>query len=188
MRGEAVARMIGRKRIRPFHIRIQQPRGTVRFPDGVRRNAHSEPFMPAKLTDEYHPGGNSLCYMIQTAHLMGCNPIYALGFTLQSGSGYFFGSRTNPVTYQRAIYDAPRALHWLSWYQEHWPGRVQLVEGWSGPAYDVLPEVTCDELKSRSAALGAGQAEPDPEPLGGDGPALERLRSDRGDQPVRWLL
>lgn len=162
MRGEAIARMIGQKRIQPYHIRIQQPKGTVLFPDGKRRNAYSEPFLPKKPTDEFHPGGNSLCYAIQLAHLMGCEPIYALAFTLQSGGTYFFG-RQNPVK-GAAIYDTPRALHWLSWYQSKCPGRVQLVEGWSGPVYDVLPRISCDELLQRFGQQGEGSPEPDAGP------------------------
>ena len=85
MKGQAVARMIGSKKIDPLHIRIAQPRGTVLI-RGARRNGQTEPYMPKSLTDLYHPGGNSLCYTIQTAHLMGAVQIYALGFTLQAGS------------------------------------------------------------------------------------------------------
>ncbi len=171
MRGEAVARLVGSKRIQPYHITIARPKGSVLCEDGVRRNGHSLPFMPKSLADEFHPGGNSLCYTIQTAHLMGCDPIYALGFTLQSGSRYFWGDTTNPVLRRSSIYDERRALEWLSWYQKQWPGRVQLVEGWRGPVYDVFDEVKCDEFGPAgqgSQQQRAGGAERDAESCGAE--------------------
>lgn len=168
MRGEAIARLVGSKRIDPFHIRIAPPKGTVLYDDGVRRNAATPPFMPESLTDEFHPGGNSLCYTIQLAHLMGCDPIYALAFTIKPGSGYQWGNNTNPVTGRASMYDVRRALEWLSWYDQQWPGRVQLVEGWSGPVYDVFSKVTCDELRERFERPGQGPSERDAEPAGED--------------------
>lgn len=148
MRGEALARQVGTRQIRPYHIQVARPRGTVLCEDGVRRNGVSPPFMPKSLTEEYHPGGNSLCYTIQTAHLMGSERMLCLAFTLRDGSSYFFGDR-NPVTNRRTAYDSRRALDWLAWYEKRWPGRAKLVEGWDGPAYDVLQTVTCDELMDR---------------------------------------
>jgi hypothetical protein len=168
MRGEAIARMVGAKRIDPFHIRIAPPKGTVLYDDGVRRNAATPPYMPESLTDEFHPGGNSLCYTIQLAHLMGAGPIYALGFTIKPGSGYQWGNNTNPVTGRASMYDTRRALEWLSWYQQQWPGRVQLVEGWSGPVYDVFSKVGCDELVERFERPGQGPSERNAEPAGED--------------------
>lgn len=154
MRGEAIARLIGSKRINPYHIRIAQPKGTVLFPDGVRRNGITESFMPESLADEFHPGGNSVCYWIQLAHLMGASDIYLLAFTIKPGSGYQWGNNTNPVTGRASIYDTRRALEWLVWYEAKWPGRARLVEGWSGPINDVLQTVTCDELLDRQTPRG----------------------------------
>lgn len=145
MKGNAIARQVGTKRVDPYLIKIARPKGTELCSDGVRRNGVSKPYMPKSLADEYHPGGNSLCYTIQTAHLMGSQEIYGLGFTLKTGSRYFFGDK-NPVTKRHSIYDERRALDWLAWYEAQWPGRARLMEGWDGPAYDVLQTVTCDEL------------------------------------------
>jgi hypothetical protein len=188
MKGEAIARQVGRKRIQPYHIRIARPKGTVLYDDGVRRNGVSKAFMPKSLTDEYHPGGNSLCYSIQTAHLMGIEKIYCLGFTLKSGSRYFFGTEQNPVTKRASIYDTHRALDWLAWFQASWPGRAHVTEGWDGPVYDVLPKLTNDELRERFEPPSSGSDEPDSEPPGARDVDVERLRQDRGDQPVHWLL
>jgi len=163
MKGSVVARMVGSKRIDPFHIRIAQPKGSVLMEDGVRRNGHTPSYMPESLADELHPGGNSLCYTIQLAHLMGCDPIYALAFTIKPGSGYQWGDNKNPVTGRASMYDTRRALDWLSWYQQQWPGRVQLVEGWNGPVYDVFNKVGCDELLKRFERQGEGARELDSE-------------------------
>jgi hypothetical protein len=162
MRGQAIACQIGRKRIQPYHIRIARPKGTVLYDDGVRRNGVSKAFMPKSLTDEYHPGGNSLCYSIQTASLMGSTEIYALAFTLKSGGRYFFGDK-NPVTKRASIYDTHRALDFLSWYEATWPGRAKLVEGWDGPVYDVLETISYDELLDRRATLRDEAGAPDSE-------------------------
>jgi hypothetical protein len=90
---------------------------------------------------------------------MGCDPIYALAFTLKPGSAYQGGSNTNPVTGRASMYDVRRALEWLSWYQSEWPGRVQLVEGWNGPVYGVFNKVRCDELLKRFERQGEGSPE-----------------------------
>lgn len=149
MKGDKLSRMIGTKLVNPYRITIACPKGTVLCDDGVRRNGVSAPYMPKLITDDYHPGGNSLCYTIQTAHLMGSEEIYGLGFTLKSGGRYFFGDK-NPVTKRTSIYDERRALDWLAWYESTWPGRARLIEGWDGPAYDVLQKVTNDELLNRN--------------------------------------
>jgi hypothetical protein len=145
MKGEAMARQVGSKRIQPYHITIGRPKGTMLCDDGVRRNGISKPFMPKLITDDYHPGGNSLCYCIQTASLMGSKEIYALAFTLKSGGRYFFGDK-NPVTKRSSIYDTHRALDWLAWFEATWPGKARLIEGFDGPVYDVLQTVSNDEL------------------------------------------
>lgn len=144
-----LSRMIGSKRIDPAKIRIAAPKGTILDDDGVRRNGRTPPFMPNSINDEYHPGGNSLCYTIQTAHLMGSTEIYCLGFTLKSGSRYFFGTEKNPVTKRSSIYDTHRALDWLLWYESNWPGQARAIEGWDGPVYDILKTVTNEELHSK---------------------------------------
>lgn len=140
-----MARQVGTKRVDPYEIGIARPKGTELCPDGVRRNGVSAPFIGKSIAEDYHPGGNSLCYTIQTAYHMGSQEIYCLGFTLKSGSRYFFGQK-NPVTKRTSIYDERRALDWLAWFESQWPGRAKLVEGWDGPAYDVLQTVTCDDL------------------------------------------
>jgi hypothetical protein len=158
----------------------------VKMPSGGKRNSKTggivypnvDPYMPKKITDPYHPGGNSVCYMIQTAHLMGCDPIYLLGFTLMSGSGYHFGM-DNPVTRRRSFYEADRPLTWLRWYEKNWPGRVRLWPDWQGPIYEVF---------QRHEAQGQDQDQSDPE--GGDVPPLERHsevqgRASAGDDSAR---
>ena len=145
MKGQAIACQVGRKRINPYHITVARPKGTVLGKDGVRRNGVSPPFMPKLITDEFHPGGNSVCYAIQLAHLMGSTEIYLMGFTLKSGSRYFFGDK-NPISKRLSTYDERRALDWLAWFESKWPGRAKLVEGWDGPINEVLQTVTCDEL------------------------------------------
>lgn len=187
MKGEAIARMVGQKRITPYHIQVAPAKGVTLYPDGVQRNAVTEPYMPKRMTDPYHPGGNSICYGIQTAFLMGADPIYALGFTLRSGSRYFWGDTTNPILRRSSIYDARRAVEWLSWFESQWPGRVQLVEGWDGPVYDALPKVTYDELRARLEKASPGARQPRSEENGGDASDQERLRSD-GDEPIHWTL
>lgn len=187
MKGSAIARMIGSKRVNPYEIFIARPKEVEKCSDGVMRNGVSAPFMPKSFKHEYHPGGNSLCYTIQTAHLMGCDPIYAMGFTLKSGSRYFWGDTKNPILNRGSIYDVRRALDWLSWYQSTWPGRVQLVQGWTGPVYDVFQMVTCDALRERFERPGSGASERNAESDGRDVPEEQRLRPD-DDGPVAWLL
>src|SRR4030095_168793 len=138
-------------------ISVAPVSGGVRDKNGLMRKPKIDPYLPQHITHPYHPGGNSVCYTIQTAHLMGCDPIYLLGFTLQNGSNYFFG-RTNPVTKRHSLYDQDRALSWLTWYRSAFPGRARLWPGWTGPIYDVLE--TADEAQLRSRHQ--------PDPHGGD--------------------
>ena len=146
--GSKQLRMVGVRNRRIAEITIAPVHGGVRAKNGQIKKPLVEPYMPASFTKPFHPGGNSACFTIQTAHLMGCNPIYLLGFTLQSGTGYFFG-RTNPVTRRSALYDQERALSWLTWYRQANPGRAKLWPGWSGPIYDVLEVADEAELRSR---------------------------------------
>lgn len=104
---------------------------------GVWHNTAVAPFLPEKATDEFHPSGNSLCYAIQWALLMGADPIRLLGFTLQSGSSYPWGPN-NPVTGRPSFYQTERALDFLRFVEATFPGRVRPLTGWEGPLYSVL--------------------------------------------------
>jgi hypothetical protein len=141
-------RMVGRGQRQLAEISIKPKGRGIRLPNGVMRaNAHP-PYMPEKLTDQFHPSGNSLCFQIQLAHLMGCDPIYALGFTLQSGLAYHFG-RENPTTKRATLYDSEVPLAWLSWYESQYPGRVRLLPGFDGPVYKVLQTEGFDDVAKR---------------------------------------
>ncbi len=142
-------RMVGSGQRKLCEIEVMRRGRGVRLPSGAYRASVQEPFMPEKLTDPYHPSGNSLCYMIQTAHLMGFDPIYAMGFTLQSGLGYHFG-RTNPVTKRTSFYDSEVPLLWLRWYEARYPGRVRLLPGWEGPVYEVFQTEGFDGARLRA--------------------------------------
>jgi hypothetical protein len=150
-KGSKMLRMVGRRTWAVSQIRVKSLKGVkgkVEQVEGLgvfHRNIHP-PYMPAQITEPYHPGGNSLCYTIQTAHLMGCDPIYALAFTLKSGTGHFHGL-TNPATKVRSVYDATRALDWLKWYEASFPRRVRLLPEWEGPIYDVFKTETIDDYK-----------------------------------------
>lgn len=145
--GSSSLRTIGKKKWPITEISIDPPRAIHRAKSGLIQRQHVPPFMPTTFRDSYHPGGNSLCYMIQTAHLMGCDPIYCLGFTLSTGTGYFFG-RENPVNGRMGFYPDPdRAVAWLRWYESRWPGRARLWPGWSGPVYEALEVVSDDEVE-----------------------------------------
>lgn len=130
-------RMVGKHKWDIYKIRIQKPKGGKRkgiyYSHGI-----TEPFVPKSTADEYHPGGNSLCYLIQTAHCMGADKIHVLGFTLQNGAGYFFGGNRNPVTRRTSYWDVDRATHWLRWYEKKYPGKVLLDPQWSGPLYEIF--------------------------------------------------
>jgi hypothetical protein len=161
-RGRQV-RIVGGKERRLSEIGIRQLKGAKRNQkSGEVEYAIMEPFLPRSLREDFHHGGNSLCFAIQLAHLMGANPIYLVGFTLQNGIGYFFG-RTNPVTRRTTIYQHERALAWCRWYAKMHPGRVLLDPSFSGPIYDVFPKANFD---ARQATAG-------------DQPPL-----DRRDEPV----
>lgn len=154
--GSNSLRTVGQRRWPIIEIGIDIPRAVVRADRGEIQHQHTPPFMPKSIRSLYHPGGNSLCYMIQTAHLMGCDPIYCLGFTLSVGTGYFFGLE-NPVTGKRSFYSDPdRATKWLKWYDSQWPRRARLWPGWSGPVYESLEVVSEDEVRQ----LVGGRAEP----------------------------
>ena len=163
--------MIGRRKPWIVEYAIERAKGGRRRDDGTFVNGESAPYLPESYRDGFHPGGNSVCYCIQHAHLWGADPIYLLGFTLENGSSYEFG-RTNPVTRRPAFYEQDRALSWLRWYEAQYPGRVRLMPGWSGPIYDVFKtEVLHDE--------------PDePESDAGQLPGGDRAVAHRGDVPA----
>jgi hypothetical protein len=171
--GSKAARMVGRRTWPVSQIRIAKAKGGARGKDGVFRPSIVPPFMPERITDPYHPGGNSICYTLQTAHLMGASKIYLLGFTLVPGSGYDFG-RQNPVTRRDSVYDVERAMEWLRWFAANHPGRVKLWPGWPGPLHEVFDEV--DEAEE-AALLGSGpQRQPDSP--GQHGPEVELFDLD----------
>lgn len=123
-------------------FRVKKLSGGRRMPDGYFERNLEPPFMPSSPQELFHPGGNSVCYAIQWGFIMGADPIFLLAFTLQKHGGYEFGP-TNPVTRlgsgAKWRTELPvRPLHWLSWVEKTWPGRVRLLPGWSGPIYDVL--------------------------------------------------
>lgn len=158
-RSKPFARAIGMPARQVYTYRIKHPgscRKVFRLQDGrtARWPEMQEAFVPQKFSDEFHPGGNSLCYMTQIAHLLGAGPIYALGFTLQGGSPYFCG-RMHPLTEKPSIYDTDRALHWLSWYESAYPGKLKLLPGFSGPVYDVLQTENLDDYRRRVAEEGS---------------------------------
>lgn len=181
--------MVGSGQRQLAEISIKPKGRGIRLPNGIMRaNAHP-PYMPAKLTDQFHPGGNSLCFQIQLAHLMGCDPIYALGFTLQSGLAYHFG-RENPVTKRTSLYDSEVPIVWLVWYESQFPGRVRLLPGFDGPVYKVLQTEGFDVVARRCALRGDGSPEECSKPREPDAgqhawgdQSVERLRPDP-DGPV----
>lgn len=154
--GSRNLRIVGRRKRSIVEISVAPAPGGVRDERGRLRRPHVAPYLPTHFTQPFHPGGNSACYTIQTAHLMGCNPIVLLGFTLASGSGYFFG-RQNPVTRRASIYDQGRALDWLAWYRAAFPGRVLLWPGWEGPIYDVLEVADESQFRPRHESDAHGR-------------------------------
>ncbi len=139
--------MIGSNAHQMCEIGITRKRGGTRGRDGLWRPSHMDPYLPESFKDDYHPGGNSLCYMIQTAHLLGAESVVLLGFTLKNGTGYHFGL-TNPVTRKRAFYETERPLHWLRWFESRYPGRVKLFPGWEGPLNEVFDEVALPDQEA----------------------------------------
>lgn len=180
--GSHQLKTIGQKKWPVAEITIGAAGAALRRPNGQIVRPTPKPFMPETIRHPYHPGGNSVCFMVQTAHLMGCNPIYLLGFTMMSGTGYFF-SLENPATKKRSFYSDPdRALSWLSWYQKQFPGRLKLWPGWSGPIYnavEVLDEQEAQELSERKP-----QPRYEREAHREHGEEVQRLRPERSDQSV----
>lgn len=137
-------RIVGKGKHSINEIEIQPIRGAKRNKKGEIEYPSVPPFLPRSFREAMHPGGNSVCFAIQAAHLMQCHPIYLVGFTLQRGSNYFF-SRTNPVTKKATIYQTERALAFCRWYESKFPGRVLLDPSFDGPIYSVFKKAKFDE-------------------------------------------
>jgi hypothetical protein len=184
-------KMVGQGQRAITEIRIKSLGGAKRTKTGHIEFATVPPFMPTSASEPFHPGANSLCFAIQLAHLMGCDPIYAVGFTLQNGVGYHFG-HTNPVTKRTTFYEQKRALAWCEWHSKTFPGRVRLDPGFSGPIYDIFPKANFDAIQepARSHAPDDGRREPESrdqhaaaeEPVRHDGDGHRPLHED-GVQP-----
>ncbi len=170
------ARMIGSRERRIAGIHIEPVKACGRNKDSTIRFAETPPRMPKRMADPFHPGANSLCFGVQLAHLMGCNPIVAIGFTLQTGLGYFFG-RSNPVTGRTTVYETKRALAWLRWYNAAFPGRVLLDPSFDGPVYQVLPRITPDALQALTRSPSAD--------LGGHEPVAHHPTAPQAERPNR---
>lgn len=119
-----------------------------RAPASWRQNGKAavrgmDPYLPEKAAAEWSNGGNSLTYAIQLAHLMGCGQMFAIGFTLASGSPYFF-ARQNPATRKPSRYQEEIPLAWCRWFEKRFPGRVLLDPTFDGPVYSVFRKATSD--------------------------------------------
>lgn len=140
-------RMIGGPPRIVSEVGIRPLKGAHRAKDGTMSYALMEPFLPRTLREDLHHGGNSMCFAIQIAHLMGAKRIFLVGFTLQTGSGYFHG-RINPVTRRSTIYQHERAIHWCRFFESKFPGRALLDPSFDGPIYSVFRKATVEELQS----------------------------------------
>ncbi len=139
-----VARMLGKEGPHIVHFRIASPigRGWRDPATGFFHRPADPPHLVNTADEAFHFGGNSVCYAIQWAHLMGASACYLMGFTLQSGTGYFFMPEGQVPTKGSGIYETDRAIAFLRLVQEQKPGWLHLVDGWTGPIYDLLPTTT----------------------------------------------
>lgn len=131
----------GQSKVHFSYYSIKIPNACV-VRDGRVSPARLPPYFVKNLDEPFHPGGNSLCYAMQYALQMEADPIYLMGFTLVSGTGYEFG-RDNPVRKvsgrrRQSLYETERAMEWLREVEKTWPGRVRLLPGWEGPLYDLF--------------------------------------------------
>jgi hypothetical protein len=168
-------KMVGQGQRSITEIKIKSLGGARRTKTGSIEFAVEPPYMPASISEPFHPGANSLCFAIQLAHLMGCSPIFAVGFTLQNGSGYHFG-RINPVTKRSTFYEQKRALAWCEWHAASFPGRVQLDPGFSGPIYDIFPKANFDEVQEPAGSHAADDGRHEPESADGHAAQEEPVR------------
>lgn len=185
--GSRAAKLVGSKVRQVVEVSIGNVRGGQRIERGGKGVYHAGivPFyQPKSFREPLHPGGNSLCYCIQVATLMGASRIYALGFTLESGTPYFFG-RTNPATGKSSFYQVDRPLDWLKGYEARFPGRVLLFSGWSGPIYSVFK--TAEFPDDQDVLANGGSEQPDSDPgvasaVVGPGPDGDGSVGDAGDE------
>lgn len=160
--GSRAAKMVGTKPRTVAEVAIGNVRGGMRIQrggKGVYQSMIVPPYMPKSFREPLHPGGNSLCYGIQLAHLMGAGQVYAHGFTMDSGTPYFFG-RTNPATRRESFYQVDRPLEWLRWHAKEFPGMVLLMPGWDGPIYSVFKTAEFCHVNQDVLAIG-GTEQPD---------------------------
>lgn len=164
VKGRSMAHLIGKRKIdiREFRIEKLSEVKLVTEPvtgQRIHRRVGGKPYILDSFDKPYSAAGNSVCFAIQTAHLMGCEPIYLMGFTLQTGSRYFFKG-PNPATKRPAFYDAEPPLEWCRFYESQFPGRVKLLPGWEGPIYSVFATEefhgTLDE-PDQDAGVDAGE-------------------------------
>jgi hypothetical protein len=126
-------------------ISIAPMKGARRQKSGLVEYQPVAPYIPTSMKMAFHPGGNSLCFAIQLAHLMGADPIHLVGFTLQSGSRYFFGSMNPIVKHGRprmTLYQEERPLAWCAYYEKLFPERCLLDPSFDGPIYKIFKQAT----------------------------------------------
>ncbi len=139
-RANPVLRMAGSRRLSLTEISVRSPTRFKQRADGRKVPEAPPPYIPKSLKEPLHPGGNSLCYGIQIAHLMGADEIVALGFTLRSNTPYEHG-KLNPATNRPSLYiddHVDRVLDFCSWYEGKHPGVVKLGPEWDGPLREVF--------------------------------------------------
>jgi hypothetical protein len=137
------------------HFRIHMPdKGGWRDPQtGIFHRPMSEPFSVSDPNQPFHYGGNSLCYALQWAEIMGASSAILMGFTLNSGSGYFFLPEGQRPTRNSGIdYEPNRVMMSLRALEARKPGWAKVVDGWDGPLYDLLPRTS---LAAAFSQLGA---------------------------------
>jgi hypothetical protein len=177
-------KMVGQGQRAITEIKIKPIGGAKRTKTGAIEFATHPPYLPNSAAEPLHPGANSLCFAIQLAHLMGCSPIYAVGFTLQNGVGYHFG-HTNPVTRKSTFYEQKRALAWCAWYEAQHPGRVLLDPGFSGPIYDIFQKANFDANQERAGSHAADDGGHEPESGNEHAAEEEPVRHDGNrDRPL----
>ena len=147
-----VARFVGGEVPLKVFFKIKMSQGGYRDPNtGFFHRPMAEPYLCSDPTQPFYFGGNSLCYALQWAHIMGASMALLMGFTLKSGSGYFFLPNGQKPTKSSGIYEMDRARGFLSVLEAQKPGWAKVVDGWEGPVYDLLPRT------SLAMALGVAQ-------------------------------
>jgi hypothetical protein len=148
-----VARELGKQKPHQCYFRIKMQEGGYRDPKtGFFHRPMSEPFFVSDPTQPFYFGGNSVCYALQWAEIMGASSAILMGFTLRSGSGYFFMPEGQKPTRHSGIYEVDRALGFVRALEARKPGWAKVVDGWDGPLYDLLPRTS---LAAAFSQLGA---------------------------------